>query len=276
VLYTGAIILVAAVAEHIELGTLTDEQQTRLLHWCGSVQRAFLSLLDAITDSWMSYYDSLSPVGSVYQGFFLVLVMFVQIALVNILLAMFMDKVMNHLESDKDTRWTKHAEEEAAVLKDIRALLREYDNGNNRLEPNEWGEIVASGKLMNYLHSLGLRPMDADNLFHQCASLSENEAVDIDLFVDVCMSLKGTASRFEVHQLLLAIREFRSGVELAQGLEHCKGPPGLHHVLSENQATKYARQALMKKKSTKKLIQGIDLLDRLKSSIGLGRMRGAS
>jgi hypothetical protein len=211
-----ALVMVARIATFFNTaGVDLDESDADLLmRWFGSVSVAVESFVLASTGGkdWGDFYFYLASTDTLNQYIFLFFIAFIQLALLNIILGIFVDTAMKSLEPDPVQKAQNYHEEERHLKVQLHHLCNEVDaRKTGKFTEAEWQEHVERGRVGSYLALLGFHPQDVHQLFDIVSKRSDpaGGAVDIDDLVRACIALKGTASRFDLVSVRSELTEMK-------------------------------------------------------------------
>jgi len=226
IFYIFALVFVQGVAnffiDMVDAGKEIDSRYNKLRYLFGSVEKAILSLYKASTggDDWHVFLEQMEMVGPMYAFVFIFFIAFSQIALLNILTAIFVQRAMKLAQPDRETMAIQIRNEEMAAFEEMRRIMHEADvNVNGTISAKEFCEQVQYGKLGAQLAVVGLDVKDAHNFFNLILAMGTMEPghqnysrnikgdpeVPIDSFVEQCMRMRGTASSIDLHKMQLDI-----------------------------------------------------------------------
>lgn len=177
----------------------------RIMDQFGSVERAMLTLWKTTSGGadWEIFLNTLIPTGPQNVAFFILFVVFIQIALLNILTGIFVENAMKLAQPDRDTLAIEQRKKDIVEAKELSRVCREIDADNSGfITEDEFSRFLVNDKLKAHLAVLGLDIRDAEFFFDLLAEVSDNEGVDIDVFVAGCMRLKGYATSIDLQSLL--------------------------------------------------------------------------
>jgi hypothetical protein len=216
-----SLFLVPGMANAVSESVFTPQERDELEQEFGSVGRSFISLLKAITIDWYIGYSILQPAGSLYQGSFLFLVFFVQLALMNIILGLFVEQAMSSLEGDKEDKAIAHKKAEIELTDDIKDFLYDFNDevGVSRkmmtsISPGTWKKLVADGRFFVYLESIGLQATAVTSYYQQCSKDSIGERVEIERFAKGCVRLRGPATNFNMLEVKRSLLDLDTKLSL--------------------------------------------------------------
>mmetsp|Transcript_75920 Transcript_75920/g.171748 ORF Transcript_75920/g.171748 Transcript_75920/m.171748 type:complete len:620 (+) Transcript_75920:39-1898(+) len=171
----------------------------------GSVQQTMLSLYMAASGGadWKIFYDAIKVTGARYGLLFLVFMLFIQIAVMNIVTGIFVENAMKLAKPDREAQAVQQRKKDQSVTRDLRKLCEDIDTEKS-------GAICMDAfmraysempKLRDHMAVLGLDIHDAQTFFGFLSSVHDSQQVDIDSFVACCMKLRGTAKGMDLHNL---------------------------------------------------------------------------
>ena len=154
-------------------------------------------------DDWSEAYDVVSLTGPVGGASFLVFIAFVQFALCNIILGIFVDSAMAVLRPDETTVAQETFRKELEASQALQRLCRRVnDDGSGQLSQQDFEiGLETNLELPLLLKGLGFRRHNFKEYFDGLAQARGDQRVDIGAFVNGCMVLKGEASAYDVSKL---------------------------------------------------------------------------
>lgn len=205
-----AIVLVQFVTSYLvermdDHGEIVEE----LLKNFGSVQKAILALVESISGGtdWGDHFDLLSNTGGVNAAIFLGYVMFVWLAIANIITSIYVDKAMKLAQPDIEQLLADKHKEDYETANELRSVFSRLDaNGTGTLSLEELQEALCDYKLISYFEMKGLRIHDAERFFSMLANVTDSEEVSIDSFVGGCLKMKGVALNVDLVMLRYEIQ----------------------------------------------------------------------
>jgi len=177
----------------------------------GSVERAMLSLYKATTggSDWENLFDDpiIERMGALNIGLFIFLIAFIQVALLNILTAVFVENALKLAQPDRDQQALEQRKKELAEAQELRSLCETIDLDNSgTINPNQFCANFRQGKLRAHLQVLGLHIKDAEVFYELLLADGEAKEVEIEDFVAGCMRLRGSATSLDLQTVLHYIR----------------------------------------------------------------------
>lgn len=179
-----------------------------------SVHRSMITLFMASNagEDWVVHYRVLEQTGSFNKHAYIVYIAFIQIAVMNIILGIFVDKAMKNLSSESADAVREHMREEKQHENDLKALCNAVDQDKTgHICQAEW-DNVGQKKMNSYLHMMGLKPSDVQEFFTMMSSTNKDGVVNIEDFVRGCMRLKGNASCFDMQKVSFQLQALRDNV----------------------------------------------------------------
>jgi len=191
VVYMSALIITSGVIGCIQTAGCDYDG---LLQSFGSVELAFVSLLRTLFDGWGDYYDSLQPAGWFYQAWLVIIVLFTDLALMNIILGFCVDKAIEVLGGDPEEKARKAASHESEIRCILKSTILRHSGGTLTLDRKSWNQAQDDVGTLQYLNMNGLRPRDAGHLFDILERESSDGSVNVNDFVSACVNTKGSPS----------------------------------------------------------------------------------
>jgi len=213
VIFMFALFFVMEIGNLInEKGGVPPEEESSLRLHFGSVEGAMLSLMYATNggNDWKEYFEVFAPLGVPTQLLFVYYVFLVQIAFLNIILGIFVDRAMKTMATDGKERAKEHALEILDLERDVRDLLIQSEaDGSGKISRADWNAALQEGHLTSYMDILGLSVKDLDDYFEHLANASKDGKVRVDRFIQGCMKGRGASSHLQVTMMRDEIRNLR-------------------------------------------------------------------
>jgi len=180
-----------------------------LLNWTG-LDRTLLTLYMAVTGGvdWKETYDSLQPLGWLYQLIFLFFTIFFTFALMNTVTAVYVENMAKNGQPDEKMLlddWRRIRRMEAET---VSQLLDEMDlDHSGSITLQEFQLMSQTDWMIALFKHLGIEVDDAEMLFRLLTNFSpESEEVDRDTFLNGLLRIKGRASAVDLHVLSFQIK----------------------------------------------------------------------
>jgi len=167
-----------------------------------TVQRSMLSLYAAVTggQDWLVFYETLQPTGVISCSIFLFFIAFIQIALVNILTGIFVEKALKRATPDTQTQARKLRKQVTQQAGELRQLCADMDTDDDKCISKSEFFNSRSKDLKDYLKLMGLDFHDIVELF-KLLSGQDDRKVPVEDFVRACMRLK-TVAPVDIQKLI--------------------------------------------------------------------------
>jgi hypothetical protein len=183
----------------------------------GSVQRTMLTLWEGMSggDPWVAY-QTLIPTGPETCTLFLFFVAFTQIALINILTGLFVENAMKLAEPDRQALYAERARARHQQIRELEKIVKDIDtSGSGRIGNEDFKRAMRDprGKLRTYLGANGIHDRDAARFYRMLQSADFSKSVDIDHFVQGCMSLEGAAQSLDLQAVMVELKHLHRKVD---------------------------------------------------------------
>ncbi|CAE7870325.1 dnaJ, partial [Symbiodinium necroappetens] len=165
-----------------------------------------LSLYMAVTggNDWSVYYEATLAMGSFYPVVFLSYTFFFIFALFNILTGVFVERAVAAALPDREELIAQERKKILKQVEDLRALFKALDSDRSgKISKAEFLADMEDDRIVSYMHTLGLDMHDAEHFFDLLANDRNQQEVDIDTFIEHCMSMKGTATAMDLHKQMV-------------------------------------------------------------------------
>jgi len=202
-----AIVFVQQIANYLTdaQDMISDDQERVMMEMFGSVQLTVITLFQAISggQSWGIYYDEIRKAGTFGASSFLLYMLFVWLALTNIITSIFVDKAMKLAKPDMEDVLLEMRKEDLESAKDLKAIFEELDlNKSNTLTRDEFDRVMQDVRIEAFFDLKGLSATHAELFFGMLASLSPSGEIDVDTFVNGCLRMKGSALNIDMIALM--------------------------------------------------------------------------
>jgi len=202
-LYIFALVFMSGVAELLSSPAGRELEVEEYMEIFGSTSRTMLELFKTISGGaeWSIIYGLLLPVGELYPAGFVAFIFLFIFALTNILTAIFVERAVEAAIPEREEQVLEKRREmigEAAEFKKICKLVDRDKKGKISLD--EFKRAMKNGVLVAYMASVGLEIHDVEFFFRSMAGSSEAEEVDVNAFVEGCMTMKGSATALDVQK----------------------------------------------------------------------------
>merc|ERR1740121_2070257 len=179
-----------------------------------SVHRSMITLFMASNagEDWVVHYRVLEQTGSFNKHAYIVYIAFIQIAVMNIILGIFVDKAMKNLSSESADALREHMKEEKQHENELKALCMAVDLDKSGNICQEDFDSVGQKKMNSYLHMMGLKPSDVQEFFRMMSAADPDGMVNVEEFVRGCTRLKGSASCFDMQKVSFQLQALMESV----------------------------------------------------------------
>merc|ERR1712232_588792 len=182
------------------------------MSYFGSVEGAMLSLYKATTngDDWSLFYNVLQPTGWFNTTGYLFFIAFTQVAFINIISALFIEKALKLAQPDRDRLALELRKEQIKQVEELTTLCNDLDKDKNGTIDAEQFQTMLnnSHKVRSYFNVMGLDIKDASTFLSTLVELGDGGEVEISAFVEGCMKMRGTATSLDLQTLAYETRQF--------------------------------------------------------------------
>jgi hypothetical protein len=159
---------------------------------------------------------------------YLLMIYFIQVALLNIILGIFVEDAMSRLQPDTLEKAQSIARDEETMEQALRSMCKGgVHEREGKISAAEWESFMKDHRLKNLLEMLGFRVSQVHEFFnillHQS---SDGEGVDTEMFIQGCLQLKGAASSFDMNAVLFKLGSINQAI--MQELELLKTDIRMH------------------------------------------------
>ncbi|CAE7529922.1 Scn8a [Symbiodinium natans] len=207
-LYVFALVFAQGVASHVATTHATGDLDADIMFAFGSVGTSMLSLYMAVTggNDWSVYYEATIGMGSFYPLVFLSYTFFFIFALFNILTGVFVERAVAAALPDREELIAQERKKILKQVEDLRALFKALDSDRSgKISKAEFLADMEDDRIVSYMHTLGLDMHDAEHFFDLVSNDKNDKEVDIDTFIEHCMSMKGTATAMDLHKQMVQV-----------------------------------------------------------------------
>jgi len=211
IFYIFSLIIVQGTANYLAIqgNNLEDAERNKLIRLFGRVEVAMLNLFKSTTGGtdWEMFYDDVISRSAMSACLFIFFIFFMQVALMNILTGIFVEKAMKLAAPDRDMLALEKRKQEIWHARELRSLLQDMDpEGEGLISTRDLLARCQSHKFQAQLAVLGLDIKDTSVFFDMICSFSDNDWVDIDALVSGCMRMKGIATSLDSQGLMLQMK----------------------------------------------------------------------
>lgn len=213
--YIFAVIFVHGTASCLGDDEVKDATKTAMYERFGSVLKSMLSLMKATTGGgdWGTIAEPLLEVAPFYYSLFLFFIIFVFLALLNILTGIFVDRAFKAVADDKDGMALEKLYTDRAVVADLCrlycAMTGEDIDAPVSISSDTFHTFMSSPVMRARLAVLDLEIWDAEQFFKMLCSISRSHDVDLQSFVTGCMQLRGDAKRITMQAVLADVQRIK-------------------------------------------------------------------
>lgn len=193
----------------------------------GSVQSAMRTLLSSTTGGadWMDYWPVIAELGQFYTGCFLFYIAFFTVAVFNVVTSVFLDKAMRLATPDVEVLMLERERRDLSDTKELFKLCTEHlrpvdaDAEEQSITFEEFITFMRDDRFKLYFDVRGIDVKDAEMFFRLLISTTNGSnggkdqrdaRVNLQAFVQGCMTLKGVASSIDLHTLSFEVKVMHS------------------------------------------------------------------
>lgn len=165
-------------------------------------------------------YKNLIPTGAVLPFTFVFFLFFFNLAIMNLVSAVFLDKALSGCQDGRDTLALQKMQQNLDDAEQLRILFNELDMRSSAWDGREYEERNADGLMsadqlrlllqndtvVAYFSTLDIEVKDVQVFFDMLEGSSSNGDIFIDDFVEACIRVKGHATRFDVAAVHLELK----------------------------------------------------------------------
>jgi hypothetical protein len=187
--------------DHPEAATM-DPNSLRF-HF-GSLSRSAFTLFKCVVGGldWGEAAFVLSDVSPFLVALFIVYIVFVSLAVMNVVTGIFLQFALEQAAFDQDHMITQQLKEKDNYMANLTLLYHDLDSSRaGAITLADFEEHLGGEKLQAFLQSLDINTSDAWTFF-KLLDVDGGGTLGLDEFVDGCMRLKGNAKSIHVAQIL--------------------------------------------------------------------------
>eukprot|EP00929_Paragymnodinium_shiwhaense_P112534 TRINITY_DN80791_c0_g1_i1.p1 TRINITY_DN80791_c0_g1~~TRINITY_DN80791_c0_g1_i1.p1 ORF type:complete len:753 (-),score=147.97 TRINITY_DN80791_c0_g1_i1:396-2654(-) len=177
-----------------------DPPAPQLMRYFGTLSGSTVSLYMAMSGGadWGEIYEALRPLPLEYRLVFLAFVTLTVFALVNVIMAVFVENAMQRSQNDREFLVQQELETKLEFVAQMQRLFEELDtNRSGTLTLDEFAAKMNDENVLSYLGSLGL---DIDQVQQVLGLLDrdQNGELDMEEFITGCLRLRGSAKSLDM------------------------------------------------------------------------------
>eukprot|EP00930_Biecheleria_cincta_P013770 TRINITY_DN12117_c0_g1_i1.p1 TRINITY_DN12117_c0_g1~~TRINITY_DN12117_c0_g1_i1.p1 ORF type:complete len:262 (-),score=42.97 TRINITY_DN12117_c0_g1_i1:61-846(-) len=206
-------------------GDTPTQSMANLDKFFGTIPRAVLTLIGSVLGgiSWGEPLDILfATVSPIYAYLFLSYVIFVILALLNLLTGFFCEHAMDAATLDREMVISQQMLDQDKIVKNFKDLYSAMDLDNSgKLTLQELSGCLHNEKLVAYFAHLGIHIYKVWDTFKLMDENMDGE-VTIDEFVHALLRLRGPAKASDVEQVIFAMKREMSSMtqSMAQRMDN--------------------------------------------------------
>jgi len=180
----------------------------------GSVQMAMFTLYRSIShgELWDVYYQVLHEHSRYCSLLFIFFIAFMQIGVFNIMSSIFFERAQQIIKPDTQTQMYNESMKQIQLAEAFQALCNKLDaDGSGTISAEELKDTLSSESVWAEFIALGIDLHGCDDFFElllQSNGLIED--VEIDMFVESCMRMRGDATCMNQRAMLLETKTLRN------------------------------------------------------------------
>eukprot|EP00928_Gymnodinium_smaydae_P094452 TRINITY_DN7936_c0_g3_i2.p1 TRINITY_DN7936_c0_g3~~TRINITY_DN7936_c0_g3_i2.p1 ORF type:complete len:679 (+),score=90.80 TRINITY_DN7936_c0_g3_i2:218-2038(+) len=200
IMYGFALIFAETVHDHLAAGQSFDGDLHR---YFGSLSKSIFTLAKAVLGG-MDWQDAVLPLEDVSPSLvmlFTIYVVFVNLAVMNVVAGLFLQSALTQAQQDQDHLIQQRLAEKEEFTRRLRNLFERLDTSmDGDISLAEFETHLEDDHMKAFLESFEIDPSDAWTLF-RLLDADGGGSVDSEEFVDGCIRLKGNAKTIHVAQL---------------------------------------------------------------------------
>jgi len=150
--------------------------------------------------------------------FFVLYIIFFQFAFYNIITSIFVDKAMKLAKPDDETLLMDRKKEDAAAKFQLQMVFSQLDDDNSgEISLDELSKVCEDEHMVYQLELLQIAVWDVEGFFRSLTAVTEKDTLDMDMFVDGCMKIRGAATSLDVQSIRWQVQGLAEDVRKMSG-----------------------------------------------------------
>lgn len=206
IMYAFGVVFTQAVKEEGPKAPVPAQLQ----EYFGSVLRSMLTLFQSVTSgvSWEAVFRPLHALHWSYGCFFLLYIMFASFAVLNVMTGQFCQSAIESAKKDDDEVIVEQLANKTYYIRKLKmlfeSLIEDIEDG---ITLRSFEETMNDEHVVAYFHALDIKIFDAWTLFKLLDEDNDN-IIDLDMFIEGCLHLKGPASAINLQDLACEVHWF--------------------------------------------------------------------
>jgi len=242
ILYIFGIIFLQALEGYLSqvkedgVDTSLDPRHDKLLEHWGGIGKCMLTLYKSITagHDWAEVAEPLKATGFQYYVIFLVYIIFLLLAVLNILTGMFCERAKKVVQHDSHAAMMEAMRADDTYREDVKRLFAQLDSdGNGGVTWDEFHQELKKPQVQAYFESLDIDVRHAERLFKALAG-ADDSRLSAEDFLQGCLKIHGDVRRQDmlalmkhVHTYIMQMQCFMQFVDDSMQRLYSHGSAGL-------------------------------------------------
>eukprot|EP00929_Paragymnodinium_shiwhaense_P019677 TRINITY_DN13337_c0_g1_i1.p1 TRINITY_DN13337_c0_g1~~TRINITY_DN13337_c0_g1_i1.p1 ORF type:complete len:723 (-),score=173.78 TRINITY_DN13337_c0_g1_i1:597-2708(-) len=228
IIYVFSLFLMQGVTIWLEeySDVIPDAQVARVMETFVSVERTMLVLSMCISGGmdWADAFTVIESTGPVQASVFLVFIAVFVFAIWNTVASTFVEKAFKLAQPDLESLLLSKVHQDRRDAEELRQMFQEANiHKHMSISEEEFNRLIMSTDMGLFLEVRGIDIKDAKLFFKMLCSLSDDQVVDVDVFVNCCLRMKGLATSIDLHTMsfemkLMQLRQKREKQQITQHL----------------------------------------------------------
>merc|ERR1719330_886144 len=184
----------------------------------GNVSSAFVTLLESTTGGvdWDDVYQVVALTGYFNSGLFIGYIIFCNFAFFNIIMSIFVDKVMKLARPTQGDLLKERRLQEQEVSKELRDLIQHLDkDSSGTISLDELKAETRDEETRHKLEMLGIQVREMIVFFKTSCDYRRRTELSIDDFVDACLKMRGPASSMDLQTIGFTLQMLAKNLDAA-------------------------------------------------------------
>jgi len=228
ILYIFGLLFAQAVTEYLdnadEMEVALSPNTEALNVYFGSLFRSVFTCFKSILGGvdWDIAVTALSDLGFFYVMMFTILIIFVNLAVMNVISGLFLQSAIEQAQQDLENMISQQREEKEKYAKRFEHVFEQIDHdGDHVISMQEFEQALTKSMMQGLLQALDIEAGNAWTLW-KLLDVNGDGRLERSEFVDGCLKLKGMAKSIQIEQQRYEVKFLMDSVtEFALFCEEC-------------------------------------------------------
>jgi len=208
-----AVIFIVACTNYLETAQRSDPKNMEIVKVIitnfKNFPMAFLSLFMSITGGvdWWQFQHAFWNMHAGLGALYIFSILFLQVAVLNIITAFFVERVILLAKTDKELACRRQKDEKTKIISELKDVFGTLDqNGNGTLTLEEFQILARDPQIVAYFEALDIDAMKAIGLF-KLFDIDGSGELEIEEFIAGCIGIKGEAKAVDIETIMYENQE---------------------------------------------------------------------